>query len=106
MVTAKTIKGLSERLGRAEELVVTGAVFPVAGLDGYAVVRNGDGTQMYLVRFETGQEHCTCRDFTERQKALELPCKHILAAQLATDGGAGRVAPSVVAAGVDLLLGK
>src|SRR5688572_5990038 len=86
MVNATTVKGLAERLAKAEQLVVDGAVFPVAGLDGYSVVRNGDGTQMYLVRFESGHEHCTCPDFKQRQQQAGLPCKHILAAQLA-DGG-------------------
>ncbi len=83
MVTAKDVKGLAERLTKAEALAAAGAVFPVAGLEGYAVVRNGDGTQMYLVRFDAGHEHCTCPDFTQRQQAAGLPCKHILAAELA-----------------------
>jgi hypothetical protein len=83
MVNATTVKGLAERLAKAEHLVADGAVFPVAGLDGYAVVRNGNGTQMYLVRFEAGHENCTCPDYKQRQQAAGLPCKHLLAAQLA-----------------------
>jgi len=83
MVTAKTVKGLADRLAKAEALVTDGAVFPVAGCDGYAVVRNGDGTQMYLVRFAAGHENCTCPDFKNRQGVAGLPCKHILAAELA-----------------------
>ena len=86
MVDAKTVKGLAARLEKAEELVATGAVFPVAGLSGYAVVRNGDGSSMYLVRFDAGHEHCTCADYAQRQKAAGMPCKHILAAQLSAGG--------------------
>jgi hypothetical protein len=52
MVTAHEVGKLATRLAKAEVLVHDGAIFPVAGLDGYAVVRNGHGTQMYLVRFE------------------------------------------------------
>jgi hypothetical protein len=47
------------------------------------VVRNGDGTQMYLVRYQGGHEHCTCPDFQQRQGKCEQPGKHILAAQVA-----------------------
>ena len=83
MVTANTIKALATRLDKAEHLVADGSVYPVAGCDGYAVVRNGDGTQMYLVRFAAGHENCTCPDFKNRQGAAGLPCKHILAAELA-----------------------
>ena len=82
MVTAKTVKGLADRLVKAEALVADGAVFPVAGLTGYAVVRNGDGTQMYFVRYESGHERCTCPDFQNRQGAANLPCKHLLACEL------------------------
>lgn len=96
MVTAKTVKSLAERLAKAESLVESGAVFPVAGLAGYAVVRNGDGSSMYLVRFESGHEHCTCPDFQERQKAAGLPCKHLMAAQLA----AGKTTPPTTPAKV------
>jgi len=45
---------------------------------GYAVVRNGDGTQMYLVPHETGHEQCTCPDFQHRQGRAQQPCKHLL----------------------------
>jgi len=83
MVTATTIKALATRLQKAEALVAGGAVYPVSGCDGYVVVRNGDGTQMYLVRFAAGHENCTCPDFKNRQGAAGLPCKHIMAAELA-----------------------
>ena len=83
MVTAKTVQGLAARLDKAEALVADGAVYPVAGCDGYAVVRNGDGNQFYLVRFQSGHENCTCPDFKNRQGAAGLPCKHIMAAELA-----------------------
>jgi hypothetical protein len=83
MVTVKTVKGLADRVAQAEALDAAGAVFPVAGLNGYAVVRNGDGTQMYFVRYETAHERCTCPDFQNRQGAANLPCKHIMAAELA-----------------------
>lgn len=86
MVNAVEIKKLAERLTKAEALVAEGSVFPVAGLDDYAVVRNGDGTQMYLVRYAAGHEHCTCPDYQHRQGKVEQPCKHILAAQLAATG--------------------
>lgn len=104
MVTAKTVKGLAERLERAEQLVAEGAVFPVAGLTGYAVVRNGDGTQMYLVRHEAGHEHCTCQDFQQRQQVVGLPCKHILAAQIAAEGPAPTPVPAIEL-GLHLLTG-
>ncbi len=46
-------------------------------------MRNGDGTQMYLVRHEASHEHCTCSDFHHRQGKAQQPGKHLLAAQLA-----------------------
>ena len=82
MVNAKQIKQLAERLAKTGALVAAGAVFPVAGLAGYAVLRNGDGTQMYLAQHEAGKEHCTCSDWEHRQSKVNAPCKHILAAQL------------------------
>lgn len=94
MVTAKTVKGLADRLAKAEALVADGAVFPVAGSEGYAVVRNGDGTQMYLVRFTAGHENCTCPDFKQRQGKSGLPCKHILAAELALGSNPQPPAPA------------
>ncbi len=83
MVTAQTVKGLAQRLEKAQALVADGAVFAVAGVAGYAVVRNGDGSQMYLVEYGAGRERCSCPDYQQRQKTVGLPCKHILAAQLA-----------------------
>jgi hypothetical protein len=77
MVNVHQVKTLAARPAKAEALVRDGVVFPVAGLDGYAVVRNGHGTQMYLVRHAADHEHCTCPDFQHRQG------KHILAAQIA-----------------------
>ena len=97
MVTAQTVKGLAQRLEKAQELVDAGAVFPVAGLEGYAVVRNGDGTQMYMVQHAEGRERCTCPDFQHRQKSAGLPCKHILAAQLALGDRPQPPAPAPVA---------
>ena len=85
MVTVMEVRKLAERLAKAEALEEAGAVFPVRGLADYAVVRNGDGTQMYLVRFEAGREHCTCPDFEHRQGTAGQPCKHIMAAQLAAE---------------------
>lgn len=112
MVTAKTVKSLAERLAKAEALVAEGAVLPVAGLSGYAVVRNGSGDQMYLVRFEQSHENCTCPDYQQRQKQAGLPCKHILAAQLALGSNpqspapvaADPVTPELVERGVKLLV--
>jgi hypothetical protein len=49
MGNAHDARKLAARLAKAEALIRDGAVFPVVGLAGYAVVRNGDGTQMYLV---------------------------------------------------------
>jgi hypothetical protein len=95
MVTAKTVKGLAERLAKAEQLVAEGAVFPVAGLAGYAVVRNGDGSQFYMVEYAAGHERCTCPDFQQRQRAAGLPCKHILAAGLALGGNPQPTPPAV-----------
>lgn len=48
MVNVATVKGLVARLAKAEELFEGGGVFPVAGLENYAVVRNGEGSSMYL----------------------------------------------------------
>jgi predicted nucleic acid-binding Zn finger protein len=112
MVTIKQAQGIAERLAKAEQLVAEGAVLPVAGLSGYAVVRNGDGSSMYLVRFEQSHEHCTCPDFQQRQKAAGLPCKHLLAAQLALGSNpqspapvaADPVTPELVERGVKLLV--
>jgi len=86
MVTAKTVKGLAERLIKAEQLVESGAVYPVAGCERYWVVKNGTGDSMYLVRTDAGHEHCSCPDFQQRQKAAGLPCKHLLAAQIVVAG--------------------
>ncbi len=82
MLTAKTVRGLADRLAKAEALVAAGAVSAVENLDGYYVVLNGDGTKHYLVRIDAGHEHCTCPDFTERQGPAGLPCKHLLSAQI------------------------
>ncbi len=41
---------------------------------------------MYLVRFDTGRENCTCPDFKNRQGTADLPCKHLLAAQIMEAG--------------------
>src|SRR4029079_8523510 len=101
MVTAKTVKGLADRLAKAEQLVADGAVFPIAGCTGYAVVRNGDGTQMYLVRIDTGHENCTCPDFKERQGAAGLLCKHLMAAQLALGSNPQPPAPAAAVAPVE-----
>lgn len=83
MVNATTVKGLADRLTKAEQLVADGAVYPVAGCDGYAVVRNSGGDSMYLVRYTVDHENCTCPDYKQRQGKSGLPCKHLLAAQLA-----------------------
>jgi len=98
MVSAKTVKGLADPLTKAEQLVADGAVFPVAGCAGYAVVRNGGSDSMYLVRFDAGHENCTCPDFKQRQGAAGLPCKHIMAAELALGD---RPQPPAPAATVD-----
>ena len=111
MVTAATVKGLADRLAKAEQLFASGAVFPVAGLDGYSVVKNGDGTQMYLVRIAAGHEHCSCPDYAQRQRTAGLPCKHILAAQLALGDAPQSPAPAAMqrpdpAIGMALLTAK
>ena len=97
MVRATTVKALAARLAKAEHLAADGAVFPVAGLDGYAVVRNGHGDSMYFVRYDAGHERCTCPDFEHRQGAAGLPCKHILAAELALGSTPQPPAPVVTA---------
>ena len=58
MVTVNEVRKLAERLSKVEALVEVGAFFPAVGLPGYAVVRNGDSNSMYLIRHETGVEHC------------------------------------------------
>ena len=107
MVTAATVKSLADRLTKAEALVAEGSVFPVSGCAGYAMVRNGGGDSMYLVRFDAGHENCTCPDFKQRQEAAGLPCKHLMAAQLAH----GEVAPVEIkrpdpAVGLAIITGK
>ena len=96
MVTAQTVKGLAQRLEKAQVLVDDGAVFAVAGVAGYAVVRNGDGSQMYLVEYGAGRERCSCPDYQQRQKMAGLPCKHIIAAQLALGDRPQASAPAAV----------
>lgn len=90
MVSANEIRKLAERLAKAEALVESGAVFPVAGLEGYAVVRNGNGDSMYLVRFDAGKESCTCPDFQQRQSKLGQPCKHQLSVQIFNERATGK----------------
>ena len=77
---------LVQRLAKAEQL--DGVVHPVAGLDEHAVVRNGDGNSYYLVCLEPGHESCSCPDYQQRQNKAGMPCKHLLATQLATQGTA------------------
>ena len=86
MVNAQEIKQLVQRLAKAEQL--DGVVHPVAGLDEHAVVRNGNGNSYYLVCLEPGHESCSCPDYQQRQNKAGLPCKHLLAAQLAAQGTA------------------
>ena len=88
MVNANEIRKLAERLAKAEQLVRDGGVFPVAGLNGCSVIRNGDGSQMYLVCYEAGKEHCTCKHFEHRQDKVNAPWKCILAAQIGAAGDA------------------
>ena len=118
MMDAKQIKSMAARLEKAEELAASGAVFPVAGLSGYSVVRNGSGDSMYLVRHDAGHENCTCPDFKERQGKVGQPCKHLLACQIVAGGTPPpapsavavveepQSAPDVIAQGVALLMGK
>ena len=83
MLQAKEVKGLAERLQRAEALVAAGAVHEVAGLAGYYTVVNGDGTQHYLVHLkEDGEACCSCRDYQDRQSKVGQACKHIFGAEL------------------------
>jgi len=57
MVTAKMAQGIADRLERAIGDQRLRALQAVARCDGYAVVRNGDGSQMYLVRIDCGHEN-------------------------------------------------
>ena len=82
MLTISQVRGLASRLERAQAIADAGAVQPVAGLPDTYVVRNGDGTQHYLVDVEPGKEHCTCPDYQHHGQPLGLPCKHIMAAQI------------------------
>ena len=85
MVTAAQAKAISERYAKAVELVEAGRVFPVYGYDGHYAVVNGDG-QAHLVRIDELQNcTCTCPDFQFRARKHDIPCKHILAAQLYTE---------------------
>jgi len=95
MVTAAEAKMISERFAKAQELVAQNRVFPVHGQPGLYVVINGEG-KAYLVNVDT--QRCNCPDFVHRTSKRDLPCKHVLAAQLfaerngngGDDGGAGR----------------
>ena len=80
MLTISQTRGLADRLERAQAIADAGAVQPIAGLPDTYVVRNGDGTQHYLVDIEPERESCTCPDY--QHHALGLPCKHIMAAQI------------------------
>ena len=76
MLTAKEIKSLAERVAKAEALVASGAVFPVAGVSDYYVVRNGNGEQFYLVHVKADEVCCSCPDYQNRQQAAGQACKH------------------------------
>ena len=80
MLTISQVRGLASRLERAQAIADAGAVQPIAGSPDTWVVRNGDGTQFYLVCTEPERESCTCPDY--QHHALGLPCKHIMAAQI------------------------
>ena len=82
MLTISQTRGLASRLERAQTIADAGAVQPIAGSPDTWVVRNGDGTQHYLVSTEPDRERCTCPDFQHHGKPLGLPCKHIMAAQI------------------------
>ena len=82
MLTISQTRGLASRLERAQAIADAGAVQPIAGLSSTYVVRNGDGTQHYLVSTEPDRERCTCPDYQHHGKPLGLPCKHIMAAQI------------------------
>ena len=82
MLTISQVRGLASRLERAQTIADAGAVQKISGLPNDYVVRNGDGTQYYLVTIEPDCERCTCPDYQQRGKPLGLPCKHILAAQI------------------------
>ena len=81
MLTISQTRRLASRLERAQAIADAGAVHSIAG-QGTWVVRNGDGTQHYLVSTEPDRERCTCPDFQHHGKPLGLPCKHIMAAQI------------------------
>lgn len=82
MLTISQTRGIADRLARAQIIADAGAVQPIAGSPGTWVVRNGDGTQHYLVSTEPERESCTCPDYQHHGKPLGLPCKHIMAAQI------------------------
>ena len=82
MITHSQARGIADRLERAQQIVSADAVIPLFGTEHGYVVRNGDGTQHYLVNIEHEHEHCYCPDYQQRGKPLGLPCKHILAAQI------------------------
>lgn len=92
MVNAEQVAGLVERFQKAQELVAAGAVSQISGVEGYFVVRNGDGTQHYLVRIEADNECCSRPDFQQRQKAAGQPCKHLLSSQLYAEQAAAKAA--------------
>ena len=82
MLTISQTRGLASRLERAQVIADADAVHSIAGQLGTYVVRNGDGTQFYLVCIEPSRESCSCPDYQHHGQPLGLPCKHIMAAQI------------------------
>lgn len=83
MLTVKEVQGLAERLKRAEWIAAAKLVAGTVSSSGYVDVWNAGGTGTYLVCITPGNESCSCPDFQQRQKDAGLPCKHMLAVQMA-----------------------
>lgn len=83
MLTLKDVQGLADRLKRAEWIAAAKLVSGTVSTSGYVDVWNAGGTGTYLVCVALGNESCSCPDFQQRQKDAGLPCKHMLAVQIA-----------------------
>jgi hypothetical protein len=74
----KQIDALYARLEKAREIVATGKVHPIVGMEGhYAVECSGIDDGMYLVN-----GICTCVDAQQRTNLHHGWCKHKLAVEL------------------------
>lgn len=78
MVTAvRQIEALYKRLEKARELVASGKVHRIIGMDGHYAVESSKGDGFYLVNGT-----CGCSDAGHRSDTHKGWCKHKLAVEL------------------------